>query len=275
MALKALIESLDGIPEPDKAYYKQLTEGDQNGKFILDVESAEGFVLENVDGLRNALTSTKAELDAAKSAVDGYKGLPAPKAVADKLKKLERLEKLDPEKEADRLAEIRLETQIADLNKKHDGEVTIRDGRITTLTSQVETLLIDSEAATAIAKHKGDPELLLPFIRPRLKMEEADGRFSVKVLNEKGDQEYAIRENKAVPASIEDLVARFKANPKFGAFFAASGNAGGGARPGAQGPGGNAKSNPWVKATFNLTEQMRITRSDPSLAAAMQQQAGA
>jgi len=275
MALKALLESIDTLSDAEKALYVQATEGDYAGKFLLDVEGVEGFALENVAGLRNALTATKAELDAAKGAVDGYKGLPTPKQVSEKLKKLERLEKLDPEKEADRLAEIRLETQITDLQKKHDGEVSTRDGRINSLTSQVEKLLIDSEAATAIAKHKGDPELLLPFIRPRLKMVETDGQFAVQVLSDKGEQEYAIRENKAVPATIEDLVAKFKANTKYGAFFAASGNSGGGAQQRNNQGAGSAKNNPWVKSSFNLTEQMRLERNDPTLAAALKQQAGA
>lgn len=275
MALKALLDSIDGLSDEIKAQYKQVAEGDSAGKYVLDVETAGGLVLENVEGLKSALGATKAELDTAKSAIDGYKGLPNAKAVRDQLAELARLKQLDPEKEADKLATLRMESQIAEFNKKHETALAAHEDRAKQLTSQVERLLIDSESMAAITAEKGDPELLLPFIRPRLRMVEQDGTFSVQVLDAHGNQEYAVRDNKPVEATIKDLVARFKANEKFGQFFAASGTSGGGSQQSTRGPGGT-QVNPFTKGkSWNMTEQMKLMKSNPTLAAAMKAQAEA
>jgi hypothetical protein len=277
MPLKAFLDSLDGLSDAEKALYKPVAEGDHAGKFILDVEPVAGLSLENVDGLKNALTTTKSELSEAKEALKSFDGLKLkPSVIKDKLTKLERLEKIDPETEAGRLAEEKINARLEEVNRGHSREVEKRDRRERTLMSQVEKLLIDNQAAAAIAKHKGTPELLIPVLRPRLKVEEEDGQFSVKVLDEKGGQEFAIRDSKAVPATIEDLVAKFKADPIYGRAFEGSGQSGTGSDPNRSG-GNNptGAKNPWLKESWSVTEQMRLLGTNPQLAAAFQAQANA
>lgn len=273
MPIKAILDNLEGLSDELKALYKPIREGANAGKFLLDVESIGGFSLENVDGLKNAYAATKQELDTAKQALEGYKGLPAAREVRQKLKKLEDLEKIDPTAEADRLAAAKAESQIAELTRQHETEVKSRDKRIEHLTATLESVLVDQQLDAAIVKHKGIPELLRPMLRPRVKVVEKDGEFETKVVDAKGQQEYVIRDNKPVPATIEDLVAKTKADPLFGRAFEASGRSGSGAESGERGGAGGA-ANPWLRATFNLTEQMRLLKSDPSLAAALKAQAG-
>jgi arabinogalactan endo-1,4-beta-galactosidase len=81
MALKALLDSLEGFDDATQALYRQIAEGDHAGKYVLDVESVYGFTLENVDGLKSAFAATKGELEGAQAALEGYKGLPTPKTL--------------------------------------------------------------------------------------------------------------------------------------------------------------------------------------------------
>jgi hypothetical protein len=270
--LKAIVDSIDDLPEPIKALYKQIEdEGDLKGKWLLQVEGVNGFSLEDVAGLKNALVATKGELEQARAAVDGFKGLDAKKVRKD-LQELERLKKLNPETEADRLAEAKIAAQVEALSQQHATEIEVRNKRETTLMGEINRVLVDNEARAAILEAKGVPELLLPTMRSRLKVVETDGKFGVQVLNDRGNQDYVVKGGNTVPSTIADLVAKFKADPKFGRAFDASERSGGGANPPGQGGGG--RPNPWAKDTFNLTEQMKLLRSDPALAAAMKQQAG-
>jgi hypothetical protein len=274
MPVKAVVDSLDGLPEAVVGLYKPVSEGDLASKFVLDVESTHGLTLENVSGLRSALENTKAELTSSAAALEGFKGLDA-KAVRARLKRLEDLEKIDPQSEADRLAEIKAGAKIEEITKGHEKEVAKQTKRNAVLQSEIERLVIDNAASTAIAAQRGDPDLLLPFVRGRLRVVESeDGRFSVQVLNEQGNQKYTVKDNKAVESSVEDLISEFKINPKYGRLFEAT-NTGSGANNTNRGsiPAGTA--NPWLKGQhWNLTQQMILLKTNPGLAAAMKAQAG-
>jgi hypothetical protein len=273
--LKALVDSLDNLDDATKLLYVPVTEGDNAGKFILAVEPVNGLTLENVDGLKSAFASTKGELDSAKAALEGYKGLPAPKTLRTQLADLERLKKIDPASEADRLAAARVEAQVTELTKSHTDEIGKRDKREGQLSGEITRLLVESHASTAIIEEKGVPELLLGVIKPRLKVVETDGHFSVQVLDSNGNPDITIKDGKPVNSTITDLVKKLKVDPKFGRAFEASGNSGSGASGSGNGNlGSGTKANPWMKPTENLTEQMRITRADPTLAAALKAQAG-
>ena len=62
MAIKSIIASLEDAPENVRSLYREGTADEgAEGKFILDVEPADGFSLENVDGLKSALSSERTE----------------------------------------------------------------------------------------------------------------------------------------------------------------------------------------------------------------------
>lgn len=274
MPLKALLDNLDGLTDEVKAFYKPIADGDFAGKFVLDVEGVDGLALENVKGLTSALGAVKTENAELKASIEGFKGLDA-KKVRDQLKELEKLKQINPENEADKLAEVKAQGKIDELNKQHAKAIEKATKRNGDLITQIEDLLIVNEATTAIVAEKGNPRLLMPIVRDRLKVNEGeDGKFSIQVLNERGDQAYTVREGNAVPASIRDLVITLKADPSLGQAFEASGSSGTGSSPNDRRIQAGAE-NPWLKGpTWNFTKQMMITRQDPTLAAAMKAQAG-
>jgi hypothetical protein len=69
-------------------------------------------------------------------------------------------------------------------------------------------------------------------------------------------------------------VEELKADQDFSALFDGTGTSGSSARP-AGSKGGNATpgKNPFAKDSLNLTEQMRLMRENPTLAAKLQSQA--
>lgn len=94
MALKALLETLDGVDDTVKPFYAE-----RDGKFVLDVEGVDDHP--EVANLRNAYSRTKADKDAAKSEaaalkaqiVELQKGAPDTAATQARLNELQ--EKLD------------------------------------------------------------------------------------------------------------------------------------------------------------------------------------
>src|SRR5262245_7637775 len=142
MALKALLNSLDGLDDATKALYVE-----KDGKFVLDVESVDGFALEDVNGLKTALGKERTRADRAEGLNVKFKDLDPDKARAA-LAELEELKKLDPSKEADKIANTKFEAAKAQLLEKHTGEITSREERIGHLTRTVEGLLIDAAATS-------------------------------------------------------------------------------------------------------------------------------
>ena len=103
-------------------------------------------------------------------------------------------------------------------------------------------------------------ELIAAFVTKRLTIDNNE----VKVLDASG---------KLTISTLEDLENEFKNDPKFSSLLKGNGSSGGSAT-GGNNNGGSAANNPWKKETFNLTEQGKIVKSDPTLAASLKKAAG-
>ena len=126
---------------------------------------------------------------------------------------------------------------------------------------------MENEAIRAIAAHKGAPELLLPHISQRVRTIEEDGDVSFEILGRNGEPMLG---DNGERASFDDLVKEFRMHDVFGRAFEPSTAPGTGARPNAK----KGQRNPWAKDTQNLTEQGRMMRENPALAAEMKKAAG-
>lgn len=140
----------------------------------------------------------------------------------------------------------------SDLASGHATELTAAQKRNEALTSQLYGHLVESEAITAIAGAKGVPELLLPFVKQQVKVNEADGKLQVMVVDAAGDPRYS--GTSGLPMTIKELVAEMKANTQYGRLFDSEAPAGGGTPPG--GPGNPGK--PGMK-TENMTPVDKIS----------------
>ncbi len=237
MGLKAVVSKIEDIPEGFRGLYKQA----DGGKLVLDVEPVEGFALEDVGGLKSALSgereakrAAEAKLTELSGSLKSFEGLD-PAETRKKLTKLDELLKIDPEKEADRLARERVEGWIAGEGKKYQGEIEKREQRIASLSSALSKEMIEAKAVTAITSEKGRIKPLMPHVLARTRIREIDGQHVAEVLDEKGNPRIGSADGK--PMTISELVRELKADPDFAGNFEGSGHSGSGSHGGSGHPG--------------------------------------
>jgi hypothetical protein len=243
MALKAVVESLDGLSDEIKALYKEA--GD--GKFFLQVQPAEGYGLEDVTKLKSTIQALRKNNNDARKAiapftVDGStpKGerpgeweLLSGDDVREGLRIQGEMENWDPEKKADE----KFGSLKRQLEEKHAKEINGREAKIKSMLRQLEKTMIDAAAIKAISektKIPGAVELLLPHVRNQARLREVDGKFRVGVLDPI-DPDGAFRptlKEGTGDMSISELVDEMSANPTYAAVFSGTGAAGSGASGG-------------------------------------------
>lgn len=158
-----------------------------------------------------------------------------------------------------------LKIQLSESHKNALEKLTSETGsRITSLQTALDKELIENNAIKAIEAEKGSSLFLLPHMSGQMKtVLGEDGNYSVQVLDKDGKQRFA--DDATTPFTVKDLVAEFKANNIYSAAFPELNN-GSGNEPGPGGKGGNG-ANPWKLDTKNVTEQARLTKENPTLAA--------
>lgn len=230
MALKAILENLDSVDEGVKPLYVQ-----REGKYVLDVEAADGFELANVGVLQSALSSERSirgnvekELKRFGSNWDDkekkWVHTIDPTKAKQAIEKYDQFMSFDPTKEADKVVEAKVTAAKEGLIAQYSGEIESRDGRIKTLSSTVENLLITQQAKADIIAAKGVPELLLPHIAKMSRVSEKDGEFFVEVIDKEGN--VRIGDTKGNPMTIAQLVEEMRGSEIYGRAFEGEGTSG-------------------------------------------------
>jgi hypothetical protein len=220
MALKAILDSLDGLSEELRGHYTE-----QDGKFMLSVTSVDGFALENTKGLKSALERERADrrkLNDRLAAIGDHD----PDVIREAVSKLDEIKSWDPDKKVSEAVKAR-EAQIVDLHKK---ELNKADGRAKTLQRQLESVLIDQAAERAIVEAKGNVRLLLPHVKSALRIREDGERFLAEVVNERGEPR--IGDKHGQPMTIAQYVEELRTDASFAAAFTATDSRGSGASGG-------------------------------------------
>ena len=163
--------------------------------------------------------------------------------------------------EVDKVLEARLKTARAEWDKTHGVVVAERDA----LNGRLTAIQID-QAVVSEATKRGLRPTALTDITARARMTfklvngvpqafEADGQTAR--MGKDGVSPMTLAE--WVDALVSDAPHLFEANAGSGAAGSGSGGAGSASA--------RAARNPYRKETFNLTEQMKLQKSDPALAA--------
>jgi len=224
MALKAVLEKVDDLPESVRAFYQE-----KEGKFVLDVESVDGFALEDVAGLKSTLGKELTRRKQLEKDFAKFKDIDPDKA-REALVRLEELGNIDPLKEADKIVDQRLKAATGQLVEKHTKELDVERARSARLQKAFEATLIDQAATAALAEAKGSVELLLPHVQRHTRVRELDdGRHVVEVIDKDGT--VRIGNSKGDPMTITDLVQEMKKSDAFGRAFDGTGQSGSGTRP--------------------------------------------
>ena len=249
MALEYIIESLEGIDDTAKSFYKE-----SNGKFMLDVIGVKP--LSEFEGSQLALKKERSlhkEKEAALKAFGEY----TPESIEAMKQELEELKlsgsgKVDDEK-VEKLREMLTQRHQTELNK-HVESLSQKEAIIIGL----QTKIMENERSQRIselAMHSPMDKRCIPDILLRaergLEYDEDTNTFQCK---ETG-------------ASINDWFQKQLDSSPW--MIAASSGAGaqGGTKT------GGSPNNPWLKENFNLTEQHRLLSTNPDVAKKYQAQA--
>lgn len=236
MALRAKVQSLDGMPEAVASEYKPA----DGGGFVLDVEAADGLRLENVDGLRNTVAATRAERDEAKNALKGLQGVvgdASAETVASWKDAHSRIGSMTDSDKVDAAVKQREEA----LQKKHEAAMAKKDELLGKRTKQLDHELIDGAALRNMPPGTRS-HMILPHVRDSLVVvENGDGRRTVKVKGKvEGQFRMSEKEDSTDDMGVGEFIATLKGDDAWAPAFPGSGATGSGASGSEGGTGSSA-----------------------------------
>lgn len=210
MALKHVVDNLDGLPEQVHEHY---TEGD-DGKYHLQLDGA--FIdTEDPAKLKRAKDHEKAQRQQAEQKATQLG---------------ERITAMEAELDEVRKSGGNTSALEKSYQQKIDRMKADYEGQLGGLRGSLEGLLVDNVASSVASKISTAPDVILPHIRQRLKAETGeDGKASTRVLDKNGQPS---------AMTVEELAQEFVANPSFSAIIIGSKGSGGGAS--GSGAGGGA-----------------------------------
>jgi len=198
MSLVTFVEDVTTLDAAIQPFYKAL----DDGGFILDAMSVNGYVVENTEGLKTALAKERLSaktLDKKVKTLETKFAEVDPDVYRETLLKLEEMSAFDPAKESDKLAlekyetnKKRLESTITkqfELKIKTDYEPTML--KYKAAEDQLRKTLVDSVAVNALLAEGGDESLLLPHMKSALNFYvKEDGTFGSDVVGADGEPIY-------------------------------------------------------------------------------------
>lgn len=234
MGLKAVLDSLDGHDDI-KSFYRER----DDGKFVLDVDSVDGYALEDVKGLKGTLEKerqgrVKSERDL-KAAREAY-GEITPDKAKEHARRVEEMKNWSPDEKAKELIAERERAVTSKFEKQLGEEKDVRER----LTKQLGRELVDSRAAAAIATHRGNPGMLLPFLREQSTVaEDENGNLQVRILDSDGTPRVTMKTGETGYMGYEEFVEGLVESDTWGAAFAGPDVKGTGSQGSESNSGGN------------------------------------
>lgn len=259
-ALKSTVDKLDDIPEVLHAEYVE-----QGGKYVLQVEGMRPQA--DYERLQTAHTKEKNDHGALKQTVRNIFGEEKLEDVRIKLDRIPELElaaegKLDDEK-LNNIVEGRVRTKLAPVERERDqykAKVNELEGTVGELTNKEKRRLIRDKAREAGVAAKLRPEAMDDFLLL------ADNVLEVRA----DDNEVVVKDNVGFTPGVQPSVLLTDLQPKRPHWWGESfGGGSGGNRDNSRGA-----SNPYGKASWNMTAQGQLMANDPTKAEQMAKAAG-
>jgi len=219
MPVPAIVDSLEAVPEALRPDYKPI----EGGKFRLDVTGAEEAY---AAGLKKSQQTILEEKKQREQELAAYKnlGLTAEQIAALKQQSEEAEQK--KAKEEGRFNEL-----LEQANAKHKNELAAREADKQFVETELSKHLIDSKALEAATEADAFPKILLPIIKPYIKMvvdgEGANRSYQVRIIDEAGQPRMVYENGASRFMTIKDLVLEKKADvDNYGGAFRATGAGG-------------------------------------------------
>ncbi len=251
MALKFKFKSKDEVPAEHLSLYTE-----RDGAWLLDVDGA--VEKTKLDESRNSNAALTRERDELKQRFDGIDP-DAVRALAAEKQKLEEAAQIKSG-EVEKVIEARTKSLKSELQK----QIASLTGERDSLNARLVTIQID-QGILAAATKRGLRATAIPDITSRAR---STFKLVEGVSTAFADDGKTVRAGKdgATPMTFDEWMdAQVSEAPHLFESNAGSG-AGAGALPPGKG-GGFSNRNPFKRETWNLTEQARLQKSDPQLAA--------
>lgn len=258
MGLKAIIDSIDDLPEDIKKEYVE-----KNGKFELQVEGMKTQA--DVERLQGALTKERNDHKSVRERL----GLLGDRKIEDVLSQLDRISELEAaaagkldEKQLDQLVEGRIRTKLAPIERERDslrGQLGEKDKVIEGFALKERTRAIHDGVRAAAVTAKLLPEALEDALI-----------LAERVFEVNEDGKVTTRDNVGVTPGVEPTVWFTDLQVKRPHWWGPS--QGGGAGGNRNGAGGG--SNPWTYEGWNMTEQGRVLTENRARAEQLAKAAG-
>lgn len=259
MALKVVVDSLDGVPEGARDQYRETTDGGKT-VYTLDIDGkldghplARTILTENKT-YRDRIKATNDTLTAWKPVIDRFEKPDAAQALLDRLPELEAAAtgKID-DKALEALVEGRLRAKVAPIERERDQWKT----KASEL-ENVNTELTAKERRRLVVGAVGAAARTLKVLDTAYEDVELYGERLFE-LDDAGNvvtkDGVGVTPGLSPKAWLEDM------QPKRPHWWGAS--AGGGAGGNRGGGGGAGGANPWAHDTWNITQQAAIL-NDPN-----------
>lgn len=206
----------------------------EDGRFLLKVDAVDGFSLENVEGLKNTVATLRQEVGDGKTKLKSFEGLDAAKA-REAIAKLEEMKDWTPEQKV----KEQIDAAVKEIKSKAETDLAGANETAQTLRAQLQKVLVDNAARTALGKMKlidgVDVDLLMPHIHQAVAVKEVDGQQVVRVRGEAGGDRVTMKQGSTEPMGLEEFVGLLPTMPQFKGLFASSGKTGTGTTPNGNG----------------------------------------
>ena len=232
MAIKAILETLDGVEDSLKTHYVE-----KDGKFFLEVNEVDGFTLENTKNLRSALSKERSDKEEALRSVKAFGDL-TPDEVKSAMEKAKDFENMTPKEQVDKLVEER----TAGIKTKLESDMSALQNDYDRLKTNAENTFINSAIQNAISKSEGKvvpgaADMLIKSIRESVAVSGEGDSASLKILNEKGEPRISAKPGESGDMGLQEFVDSYASNKDFAFLYQGSGQSGSG--PTNQGNNGN------------------------------------
>lgn len=251
-------DSVANLAEGLREHYAPY-EGDDpalKGHSILKVNShSSGFGLENVLALKNSLLNAKSERTAAKELLAKFGDLTPDQAVALAGQVEELKTKLEKGTDKDKVqAAVNQATQ--ELRSTFENEKKSLTETLASRERAVGDLLVESVAASALAKLGGNPTFLMHHIKSQTKVEWEDGKPVAHVIDPNtGTVRPSLQSGNHGPMGVAELVETMSTQDEFKGAFAGSQASGSGANN-SQGSGSGTSNSDAAMADMSPEQRL-------------------
>jgi hypothetical protein len=230
MAFKARYETKEAAPEWLREHLRQIPDGKHRGKWIPDVESEDGFALDDIKGLKGSLESERAAREKHESDLRALREAIGDVDITEARKALDRMKKSGGDLSKDEAVQALIATATGELKTKLETDVKKATDRAAKLEGSVRKLVIRNALHEAITKAKGNAELLMPHAEAHADVDGLDGDNPRLVfLGEDGKtKRLSLKSGDNGLMGADEFVQTFLV-PKFPPAFAGPGTTGSGA----------------------------------------------